>query len=78
MVITQFFSRNNAGEKKVALRLQSAEREKSVTKNVLHREAIIQNKRRDKQFPRQKNKNKTNQKLMTTKAALKLMLRETL
>jgi len=37
----------------VALYIQSTEKEKSAAKNTLFSKAIIQNRKRDKEFPRQ-------------------------
>ena len=46
--------RNSAGQKRVAGYIQRAEWEKYAAKNSLSSKAIIQNRKRDKEFPRQK------------------------
>ena len=65
--------RNLAGQKGVEGYIQCAESEKYAAKNSLSSKAIIQNRRRDKKFPRQKLK-----EFVTTKPALQEILRGTL
>ena len=69
--ISGFFSRNSAGQNVVAWYIQSAEREKCAAENMLSSKVIIQNRRRDKKFPRQ-----TKVKgILTTKLTLQVMLK---
>ena len=65
--------RNLAGQKRVAGYIQCAESEKYAAKNSLSSKAVIQNRRRDKEFPKQKLK-----EFVTTKPALQEILRGTL
>ena len=62
--------RNLAGQKGVAGYIQCAESEKYAANNSLSSKAVIQNRRRDKKFPRQKLK-----EFVTTKPALQEILR---
>ena len=65
--------RNLAGQKGVAGYIQCAELEKYAAKNSLSSKAVIQNRRRDKTFPRQKLK-----EFVTTKPVFQEILRGTL
>ena len=62
--------RNLTGQNGMAGYIQCAESEKYVAKNSLSSKAVIQNRRRDKKFPRQKLK-----EFVTTKPALQEILR---
>ena len=63
--------RNLAGQKGIVGYIQCAELEKYATKNSLSSKVVIQNRRRDKTFPKQK------LKFITTKPALQEILRKT-
>ena len=65
--------RNLAGQKGVAGYIQCAESEKYAAKISLSSKAVIQNRRKDKKFPKQKLK-----EFVTTKSALQEILRGTL
>ena len=62
--------RNVAGQEGVAGEIQCGESEKYAAKNILSSKAIIQNRRRDKEFPKQKPS-----EFVTTKPAPEEILR---
>ena len=73
-VHSRSISRNLAGKKGVTGCIQCAELDKSATKNYLSSKSVIQNRRRDKEFPRQQKL----KEFMTAKPTLQEILRGTL
>ena len=64
--------RNLADQEEVARYIQCVQSEKYGAKNILSSKAVIQNRRKDKKFPKQKLK-----ECVTTKRALQEILRRT-
>ena len=72
-VSSRSIQRNLAGQKRVEWYTELAEWGKYAVKNILPSKAVIQNRRRDKESPKQKQK-----EFMTTKLALQGVLKKTL